>query len=105
MPWQGVERASLNKRFNDTLVTGTQVHSPAKIKQAFKRTLLPLAKNAVHRLGSHIFDSSQPETDNAFLWRKKYPALIHVRRQHGNSHTPALDDIFSYLAVAAHYSR
>ncbi|KFM93061.1 DNA polymerase III, alpha subunit domain protein [Paenibacillus macerans] len=39
---------------------------------------------------------------NPSLRRKQHAAFVHVRRQHGDAHPPAFDDILRHLAVAAH---
>ena len=96
---QTVQCSRLDQIFNSPLVHLFFVgHTGNKILQIREgSSLLTLLYQAVNDGSSHTLDSRQGITDLAIRYGESGFSRIHIRRQNGNIHVPAIQNIFGYL--------
>ena len=103
---EAVEGPGADEVFQRPLVDVAVVQPFAEVLEPGKGTIfLPFPDHALNKAPANVFDCRQSEPDAALLYGKAVQGAVHVRRQQGYAHVPALGDIPGHFFRVAQHRR
>ena len=104
--FQLVESTRFNQRFNGAFITHNQGNFLQEVVERLEVPLLFAGCNhTVDHVCAHVTNSAHTETDILPHRRKGQGGFVHIRGQHGNTHSTAFVEVQSQLILVIAHTR